>query len=319
MKLSSLSGMSWLGMDILSWLETQRRRSTLRRPVVGIWVRNGLIQVILAVAIFNIVPSTQAQELKFGFAPGLNEVDVRAEVEPFIAHLSGAIGRKVSLYVANDERDLRVQMEAGVVDVGSFSPLAYVEAARGGKIRAIAQSAINGSTTYPGIIIKRFDSHIESLADLEGKRLAFVDSNSVSGFVYPRAMLVDKGVDLDRFFKEMIFAGSHEKVISAVLLGTVHAGATDDAAVAAAKVKGLPTFDLEVVAKTEPIPYDAIAVRVGLDDVLVRQIHSALLGLASTAAGRDVILRSNRKLTGYKAADDSLFDGVRRAEKVGSK
>ena len=286
---------------------------------MGIWVRSGLIQVVLAVAVVSAAPSAHAQELKFGFAPVLNEIDARPDIERFISYLSSTIARKVSLYVAKDERDLRVQMESGAVDVGSFSPLAYVEAARGGKIRAIAQSAINGSTTYPGIIIKRFDSHIESLADLEGKRLAFVDSKSVSSFVYPRAMLVDKGVDPDRFFKEMIFAGSHEKVISAVLLGTVHAGATDDAAVAAAKAKGLPTFDLEVVAKTEPIPYDAIAVRVGLDDVLVRQIHSALLGLASTPAGRDVILRSNRKLTGFKAADDSLFDGVRRAEKVGSK
>ncbi len=287
---------------------------------MGIWLRSGLLQAILALAIVNIAASAQAQELKFGFVPGLNEVDVRAEIELLTAYLSSAIGRRVSLYVAKDERDLRVQMEAGVVDVGSFSPVAYVEAARGGKIRVIAQSVLNGSATYPGLIIKRFDSHINSLADLEGKRFAFVDSKSISGFVYPRAMLVDKGVNLERFFKEVIFAGSHEKVIAAVLLGTVHAGATDDGAVAAAKAKGLPTFDLEVLAKTEPIPYDAIAVRVGRDDVLVQQVQTALVKLDKTPAGRDVILlRSKRNLTGYGPADDTGFDVVRRAEKSASK
>ncbi len=286
---------------------------------MGIWLRSGLLQVVLALAIVNIAPLAQAQELKFGFVPGLNEVDVRAEIELLTAYLSSAIGRRVNLYVAKDERDLRVQMEAGVVDVGSFSPVAYVEAARGGKIRVIAQSVLNGSATYPGLIIKRFDSHINSLADLEGKRFAFVDSKSISGFVYPRAMLIDKGVNLERFFKEVIFAGSHEKVIAAVLLGTVHAGATDDGAVAAAKAKGLPTFDLEVLAKTEPIPYDAIAVRVGLDDVLVQQVQTALVKLDKTPAGRDVILRSKRNLTGYGPADDTGFDVVRRAEKSASK
>jgi len=40
-------------------------------------------------------------------------------------------------------------------DIGSFSPFAYVDAARGGKIRIIAQSIIEGSATYRGIIVTR--------------------------------------------------------------------------------------------------------------------------------------------------------------------
>jgi len=277
-----------------------------------------VIPLILAVAVMAAVSPAPAQELKFGMPSILNETEVQAEAELLATFLSNTIGRNVSVYIAKNEGDLRAQMELGTVDIGSFSPIAYVEAARGGKVRVIAQSVLNGSPTYPGIIIKRFDSHIESLADLEGKRLAFVDTKSVSGFLFPRAMLMDKGIDPGRFFKEIVFAGSHEKVISAVLLGAVHAGATDDRAVAAAKAKGLPTFDLEVVAKTDPIPYDAIAVRAGLDDALVRQIQTALVGMASTPAGRDVIARSRRKLTGHRPADDTLFEPVRRAEKAGS-
>jgi phosphate/phosphite/phosphonate ABC transporter binding protein len=286
--------------------------------VVGL-VKGGLICMILLAVFATAASPSHAQDLKFGFTPVPGEAEMRAELEPLMTYLSNTIGRMVSLYVANGDADLRTQMEAGAVDVGSFSPFAYVEAVRGGKIRVIARSVLNGSTTYPGLIIKRFDSHINSLADLEGKRFAFVDSTSISGFVYPRAMLIDKGVNPERFLKEVIFAGSHEKVISAVLLGAAHAGATDDAAVAAAKAKGLPTFDLEVLAKTEPIPYDAIAVRVGLDDVLVQQVQTALVKLDKTPAGRDVILRSKRKLTGYVPTDDTGFDAVRRAGKSATK
>ncbi len=124
----------------------------------------------------------------------------------------------------------------------------------------------------------------------------------------------EKGIDPERGFKETIFAGSHEKVIAAVLLGSAAAGATYEGAVAMAKAQGFPTFDLEVLARTDPIPHDAIAVRVGLDDALVKGIRTALVELDRSPAGRQVILRSRRKLTGYAPADDSLYDVVRRTK-----
>src|SRR5713226_5487981 len=88
-----------------------------------------------------------AQELKFGFTPVLSEPEMRAEFEPLMKYLSESIGQKVTLYIAKDYGDLRTQMENGRVDIGSFSPFAYVDAARGGRVRIIAQSIIEGSAT----------------------------------------------------------------------------------------------------------------------------------------------------------------------------
>src|SRR5437879_9112274 len=165
------------------------------------------------------------RELKFGFTPVLSEPEMRAEFEPLMGYLSDSIGRKVTLYIAKDYGDLRTQMENGSVDIGSFSPFAYVDAVRGGKIRIIAQSIIEGSATYRGIIVARKDSGIKSIADLKGKRFAFVDPKSASGYVYPRAMLIEKGIDPETYFKETMFAGNHDKVIAAVLDGRADAGA----------------------------------------------------------------------------------------------
>src|SRR5215470_915324 len=81
----------------------------------------------------------QDRDLRFGFTPVLSEAEMRAEFEPLMAYLSDAVGRKVTLYIAKNYGDLRTQMEAGAVDIGSFSPFAYVDAARGGKVRIIAQ------------------------------------------------------------------------------------------------------------------------------------------------------------------------------------
>ena len=155
-----------------------------------------LILAVLLAGLFT--TSISAQELKFGFTPVLSEPEMRAEFEPLMKYLSEDLGIKVSLYIAKDYGDLRTQMENGSVDIGSFSPFAYVDAVSGGKIRIIAQSIIEGSATYRGIIVTRKDSGLKSIADLKGKRFAFVDPKSASGYVYPRAMLIEKRINLYR-------------------------------------------------------------------------------------------------------------------------
>jgi len=260
--------------------------------------------------------SAAGAELRFGFTPVLGQSQTRTEFEPLMAYLSGAIGQRVVLYVAKDYGDLRTQMESGAVDIGSFSPFAYVDAARGGRIRIIAQSLIEGSGTYRGIIIARRDSGLNSLADLAGKRFAFVDPKSASGYVYPRAMLLEKGIRPETGFSEVIFAGDHNKVIAAVLGRRVDAGATYDGAIGVARASGARTGDLAILASTDPIPHDAIAVRSGLDAVLAQRIQGALVGLEKTEAGRSVIAGSKKGLTGFAIAADSLYDPVRRTART---
>src|SRR6266478_340802 len=154
--------------------------------------------VLLGLTVLITGPATRtvtARDLKFGFTPVLGEAEMRAEFEPLAAYLSDAIGQKVVLYVSKDYGDLRTQMEAGAVDIGSFSPFSYVDAMRGGRIRIIAQSILEGSATYRGIIVARKDSGLKTVADLKGKRFAFVDPKSASGYVYPRAMLIERGIE----------------------------------------------------------------------------------------------------------------------------
>src|SRR5260370_1016366 len=275
------------------------------------------LSVILAVLLAGLLAnSANRQELKFGFTPVLSEPEMRAEFEPLMKYLSDALGQKVTLYIAKDYGDLRTQMENGSVDIGSFSPFAYVDAARGGKIRIIAQSIIEGSATYRGIIVTRKDSGLKSIADLNGKRCAFGDPKSASSYVYPRAMLIEKGINPETFFKEAIFAGSHDKVIASVLDGRVDAGAIYDGALGVAQRSGVSTANLISLASSDPIPHDPLPVRIGLDEALAKKIQSALIDLDKSEAGRRVIANSKKKLTGHVVAEDKVFDAVRRTAKI---
>jgi phosphate/phosphite/phosphonate ABC transporter binding protein len=270
--------------------------------------------VLLAAAL--LAARAGARDLQFGFTPVLGQAEERAEFEPLAQYLSAAIGQKVTLYVAKNYGDLRTQMEAGDVDIGSFSPFAYVDAAKGGRIRIIAQSIIDGAATYRGLIVARRDSGLAAIPDLRGKRFAFVDPKSASGYVYPRAMLVETGLDPDHYFGSVYFAGDHNAVIADVLAGRADAGAIYDGALRVAKARGAHTDDLAVLASTDPIPHDAIAVRVGLDPGLVAKILDALVNMDKSEAGRRVIANSTKKLSGHVVSEDSVFDAVRRTAKA---
>lgn len=135
-------------------------------------------------------------------------------------------------------------------------------------------------------------------------------------YLYPRAMLIEKGVAPEKYFKETIFAGGHDKVIAAVLEGKVDAGAIYDGALGVAKAKGMRTEDLISLVSTDPIPHDAIAVRIAMDEALAKKIQTALVNLDKSEVGRKVIANSKKKLTGHVIAEDSLFDVVRRTAKI---
>jgi phosphate/phosphite/phosphonate ABC transporter binding protein len=278
--------------------------------------KGDLILLVLGIFLSFQLSVVQAAELKFGFTPVLSEAEMREEFQPLMNYMTKSTGIEVTLYIAKSYGDLREQMEAGKVDIGSFSPFAYVDAVQGGKIKIIAQSILDHSAFYRGLIIARKSSGITDVAGLKGKRFAFVDPKSASGYVYPRAMLIEKGFDPDKFFKETIFSGGHDKVIVAVLDGKVEAGAIYDGALAIAKGKGLKVDDLTTIASTEPIPHDAIVVRSGMDDATARKIQKALIDLERTEEGKEAIAKSKKKLTGHILADDKTFDVVRRTAKI---
>lgn len=254
---------------------------------------------------------TPARDLQFGITPVLGAAAMHEDFDPLAEYLTNVLGCRVVLYVAADYGDLRVQMERGAVDIGSFSPFAYVDAARGGRIRILVQSLIRGSASYRGIIVVRGDSGLERISDLRGKRFAFVDRKSASGYVYPRALLVRMGLDPDRYFGAVVFAGDHNRVIQSVLDGASDGGATYDDALRVAASSGVRVGDLKVIARTDLIPHDAIAVRSDLDPRLARQLKAALIAMTQTDDGRRIFAESRKGLSGFAAASDSAFDSVR--------
>ena len=223
-------------------------------------------------------------------------------------------------------------MGAGKVDIGWLATFSYVLAKQKYDVDLLTTVVRFGSPFYRVKIITSVDSGIQTLDDLQGKKFAFVDAASTSGHLYPKTLLLSKGLNPDRLFAQSRFAGSHNAVILSVLKGKVDAGATyDDARAAVAKTYPEVFTQLRVVAYTKNISNDTVSARKDLDPVLKHKIRAGLIQLSKTPEGSKV-LKQVYGISGLMDFDalnevayrahlepmnyDTLFDPVREAGRL---
>jgi len=200
-------------------------------------------------------------------------------------------------------------------DLAFVHPAGYVLASREAKAMIVARNLWHGKATFSSRIFVRKESGFKTLEDLRGKTMAFVDPASSSGYIYPMVMLMQRGLvkgrDPKTFFREVVFSGSHDASMQALLNGHVDAIATFDLAHEQYLKDQAQRDKLMWVAETPQIPEAGIAARDGLDPAVVARVRAALLQIRGPAyAG---LLKRLYEIDGFEPADDREYDPVRAA------
>lgn len=206
-------------------------------------------------------------------------------------------------------------MGAGKVDVGWLATFSYVLAHDKYGVELLLVVQRFGSPFYRGQIMVRADSGIQDLAELKGKRFAFVDPASTSGHLYPKTLLLSKGIDPEHFFKKSVFAGSHNAVVLSIYKGEVDGGAAYDGSRSAVAKIFPDVFDkVKVIAYTKEIPNDTVSVRKKLPEDLKLIIRDGLKQVSHSPEGSKVL----KKLYGISGFTDldGLFNPVREAARL---
>ena len=206
-------------------------------------------------------------------------------------------------------------MGAGKVDIGWLATFSYVLAKDKYDVELLLVVQRFGSPFYRGQIMVRADSGINSLDSLQGKRFAFVDPASTSGHLYPKTLLLSKGLDPKTFFSKTIFAGSHNAVVLSIYKGEVDGGAAYDGSRAAVAKSYPDVFDkIKVLAYTKEIPNDTVSVRKELPEGLKVQLRNGLKKISDSPKGSKVL----KRLYGISGLMDldGLFDPVREAGRL---
>jgi phosphonate transport system substrate-binding protein len=206
-------------------------------------------------------------------------------------------------------------MCADRVDVGWVSPLAYILAHEKCGADMSLVSVTRVGTKYWGVVVTRVDSPIQKIEDLEGKRFAWVDPGSTSGYLFPRSMMEARGVTPDSLGQQ-VFAGGHDKVGIAILQGQVDAGAMGkDSIPRLDSIQAGASQQLRIVEESQDIPNDGVAFRKGLPADTVQTIREALLRISAREDGQK-LFEEAIGTRGVAETNDAAYEPVRQAASV---
>ncbi|HEY3107372.1 MAG TPA: phosphate/phosphite/phosphonate ABC transporter substrate-binding protein [Chloroflexota bacterium] len=268
-------------------------------------------------------PGTAGPTLKMAFVPSANSTKILASGQPLAEQLGKLTGYRFEVDVPTSYAAVIEAMGSGKVDVGWLAPFAYVLAHDKYGADVMLLVTRQNSRTYVSQIITHADSGITKPEDLKGKKFAFVDSASASGYLYPSAFFKEKGYDPKTFFSEVVNAGGHDKVVVAVYNKQVDGGATfgkssNDPAAPLTDARTLLKSTLpdvldkiKIIAETDSIPNDTVSARKGLDKAVFDKVKTGLVQLSKQEDGKKLIF-DLYQIDGFADAVDGDFDPIRK-------
>jgi phosphonate transport system substrate-binding protein len=211
------------------------------------------------------------------------------------AQIEKATGLPVNMYESSDYNGTIQAVASNQVDVATLAGGGYAnaDAQIGGLVAPIlvARNAEGSIGYYSAIIVKK-TSPYHTLADLKGRSLGYVDFNSTSGYLFPRAAIRDQGVDPDTFFGKTSFAGGHTQSVmalengqfdAAVVMmsgGTPTTGFTTGAFWTLARKGMIKADDYRIIWTAGPIPNSAMVVRTDRPQAFIDGVRGATASIA---------------------------------------
>jgi len=279
----------------------------IARTLLALWA--------LALVLGSPCAGTAAEGLHLVLTPSQKPTDLLATGEEFGKVLGGLVGMPVRVTVASDYAAVIEALRNRTADLAFVHPGGYVLASREAKAVIVARNLWHGKSSFTSRIYVRKNSGVAALEDLRGKTIAFIDPASSSGYIYPMVLLIERGLVKNRdpktFFREVVFAGSHDAGMRALLNGHVDALASFDMAREQYLTDPAERERIVYVAETPSIPEAGIAARGGLDPAVFAKVRAALLQIRAPAHA--ALLKRLYEIDGFAPADDRDYDPVRAA------
>ena len=254
--------------------------------------------------------------IKMGFVPLKNSEKLVEDLKPISDYLSERLGVKVEAFTASNYIGVVEGIGSGSVDFGIIPPFSALLAQKQSNAKPILTS--KGKTGKPGYTAElyvRKDSGIKNLQDVKGKKVAFVDPSSSSGYIYPGAMLVEAGLNLEKDISYQ-FSGGHDKSLQLLLNKDVDVIATFDG-VEDRYAKDFPQAktDIQKLATSDMIPGIMVTVSSKMDKDLQDKLEKALRDIENDPKLKELFTKMF-SITGFTDVDQEAYKKVEATAKV---
>ncbi|MBC3077585.1 phosphate/phosphite/phosphonate ABC transporter substrate-binding protein [Staphylococcus hominis] len=261
------------------------------------------------------------KSLTVGFIPSQNAQILNAKVKPLQQLLSDELEVPVKVHIATNYNTMIEGLKSKKIDIAFISPVSYTLAHDAHAADVLLKSKgylvdNKGNQThhlvdyYRSQIVVRKDSNINHLKDLKDKKIALQDVESTSGYIYPLATLMEKGIKKSDIQIQQV--KGHDQGLIALLNHDVEAVATYQDARADLKKDNPDIYqETKVIYRTKKIPNDTISVRNDMSNKWKNKISQAFINISHTKKGKQIISDIYGH-QGYEKAKDSDFDTVRK-------
>jgi phosphonate transport system substrate-binding protein len=253
---------------------------------------------------------TEDNPLILLFVPSEDAEEIQEGADELVALITEETDLVIEATVATDYAAAIEAMCSAEAHVGGLATFSYILASARGCAEVAVVSVRFGSPFYQGQVVTTADSGIEDYADLAGTTFCRPDPLSTSGWIVPSIAMQANGVDLDTL--EIVDAGGHDGVITAVYNGDCDAGATFVDARSQVEDE-LPDVNevVIVIAESPEIPNDTLAISPVVPEEVREALIAALIAI-SEDEDNVAVLESVYNWTALIEADNTFFDDFRQ-------
>lgn len=262
---------------------------------------------------------SQANPIRIMLTPSTDAQAIIRDGEVLARYITQRTGLHVTVAVPNFYITVVEAFCTNRADIAIMNTFSYLLAHKKYGANAVMRVARRyGELSYRGEFIVHAESGIESIDQLRGKSIAYVDPSSTSGYIYPKDMLRKRGITP----RQEMFAYGHNQVVTKVYTRDVDAGAvfysrpdtvTGEQLDARTKIKTEhpDVFQkVRVIGLTEEIPNDPVVARKGLDRSIISRICEALLSFQQTDDGKKALM-TIASVEGFQRTSDAAYNDVR--------
>lgn len=256
------------------------------------------------------------EKLVIGMIPVRDAAEMKQEFEPIRLYLEGRMGKSVEIVITENYIELINQMKQGAIDIGWYGAFSYIAAEREMELMPlVAEKRKNTGKFYQSLIITKKDSEIHSIQDLKGRKFAFVDAGSTSGFVIPYSLFVSRNIDYKTFFSEIHYSHMHEEVPFDILTGKVDAGTISSVWFKQMdQEKKINKEDFNILWRSNNIPGLLFAAREDLDEETAEQFKRAMFSVHNEIP--EQLHEFDQSIERYVHVDDAQYNSVRNTATI---
>lgn len=257
--------------------------------------------------------ASAGEALVIGVFPRKPAAETRAAYEPLAKRLAAATRQPFEVRTYPSYAAFWEAVQKRQVDLVHYSQYYYLKSHKELGYDAILVNEESGSSRLSAAFAVRADSGLKSVADLKGKKILFAGSKqAMQGYIGQVQLLRAAGLR-DGDYEEA-FAVNTPNALIGTFNKAADAAAIGDLLLEHQSVKKrIDTSQMRILARTEPLPGLAWAVKRELDPALVKAIVKAMAGLREDPGGKAIL--EGAEVTAFVPVADKEFDVVRKVVK----